>query len=212
MALTLPLLVAKWLWPQALASPSYKEIFWVVLMGTLATSHWLNQSLVWISRRIGRSANQEGPQCVCTLVVLSLIFQLSNRFFIPLVQIRSNHHLQLDVADSFYINTLFLTIYLFLNEEREGPSLTSICLESWRRHLLGDPVLHCLPVSMSSAAFWRVWVGPGWGRTLVSKPPHFSVCWGTVFYIRMSEVLLTLTFTPGVWCGHIKSPSQCCGC
>ena len=58
--------------------------FTLVLMGTLATSHWLKHSLVGNSQKIGKSASQEGPQCVSTVMVLFLYFQLLSEFFIPL--------------------------------------------------------------------------------------------------------------------------------
>lgn len=84
MTLTLSLFAAKWLPPQVLSSPSYKEILGVVLMGTLATSHWLNHSLVGISQKIGKSASQEAPQCVSTVMVLFSIFQILCEIFTPL--------------------------------------------------------------------------------------------------------------------------------
>lgn len=39
-------------------------------------------------------------------------------------KISSNHHLELDIADSFHIHTLFLTVYLFLNDKRKDLPLT----------------------------------------------------------------------------------------
>lgn len=70
--------------PQVLSSPSYKEILEVVLMGTLATLHWLNHSLVEFLKRLEKSASQEGPQCVSTVMVLFPIFQILCEIFTPL--------------------------------------------------------------------------------------------------------------------------------